>query len=108
MLKWATILSAVMVGAAMLSAIDAHAFWGGTFGHFTPGSRSPNSVIRPSFRGPRHARAIPNKPPPCYGFGCRGPIGPICYTVWEPPGACEVWAHGTPTGPRGYTCVICN
>jgi hypothetical protein len=108
MLKWATILSTVMIGATMLSAIDAHAFRGSTFGHFTPVYRSPNLVLRPSFRGRHYVRVIPNKPPPCYGFGCRGPNIPICHTVYEPPGPCEVWSHGTPTGHPPWACVICN
>jgi hypothetical protein len=106
MLKWAMILSTVMVGATTLSAIDARAFQGSTFGHFTAVYRSPNSVFRPSFRGPRHARVIPNKPPPCYGFGCREPNAPICRVFNSPPGACEVWAHGTPE--PGYICVVCD
>ena len=106
MIKWATILSTVAVGAASLSAIDAHAFPRGTFGHITPVYRSPNSVVRPSFRGPRHARVIPNKPPPCYGFGCGAPNAPICRTFISPPGACEVWAHGTPE--PDYICVVCD
>jgi hypothetical protein len=46
MLKWAAILSTVTVGAAMLSAIDAHAFRGGAFGHFTPVHRSPSLSFR--------------------------------------------------------------
>jgi hypothetical protein len=55
MLKWATILSAVMVGAATLSATDARA----SFGHFTPVYRLPNPVIGPSFRGRHEARVLP-------------------------------------------------
>jgi len=48
MLKRATILSMVMVGAAMLDAVDAHAFRGGTFRHFTQVSRLPTAVVGPS------------------------------------------------------------
>lgn len=107
MFKSATIFSSVMVGATMLSAIDAHAFWGGAFGHVTPVYRLPDPVIRPSFRASHHhARVIPDQPPSVNGYS--GPNGPICRTFTSPPGACEVWAHGTPTGWHGYTCVVCD
>jgi hypothetical protein len=59
------------------------------------------------FIHPYYARMIPNKPPLCYGRGCRGPIGPICRTFFSPPGPCETWG-GTPTGHPPYTCVVCN
>jgi hypothetical protein len=48
--------------------------------------------VAPMFREGRahHARVIPPRPPSTYGYGYRGPNGPICYTKYEPPGPCEV------------------
>jgi hypothetical protein len=54
--KRATILSTVMVGAAMLCAVDAQAFRGGFrggVGHFTPYGRVMVPPYSPSFMGPQ-------------------------------------------------------
>jgi hypothetical protein len=96
MLKWATILSTVMVGAATLSAADAHAFPGGAFGHFTPVYRLPNRVISLSFRGRHEARVIPTHPPQVNPNTYRQPPGPLpC-----PPG--QVWGYWPAL--QGYAC----
>lgn len=95
-------LAVALLAANGIAATNASAARGisiANFGHSFGGGRyfPPEPTLR------RHARVIPVKPPSVNGY--RGPNGPVCYTVYEPPGACEVWAHGT---PHGYVCVICN
>jgi hypothetical protein len=102
MLRSAAILSTVMIGAAMISAIDAYAFSGGAFGHFTPLYRSPS----PSIPGRiHHARVWPYRPPPP-NIGYKGPT---CYELFAPPSVCYLDDHGTPgTGANSHVCTVCN
>ena len=104
--KRAAILATVVVGAAMLSAIDAHAFRGGfghgfrggTFGHFTP-IRPPAATV---FRDGRmhHESRFPNPP-----------LNNLCYTSFvlsswcvREGGFCDVLPR---VFPNGCYCTLC-